>query len=256
MTGVGKRFSTAGQVHEAVRDVDLEVAPGEFVSLLGPSGCGKSTLLNIAAGYEEPTSGTVTVRGKSIRGPGTDRVMVFQEFALFPWRTVRANVEFGLEMVGMPKAQRQETAGRYLEMVGLTASERKYPIELSGGMKQRTAIARALAIEPEILLLDEPFGALDAQTRDLLQEELLRIWMATQKTIMFVTHSIEESIYLSDRIVVMTAGPGGHIKKIIDLSQWERPRDRSSPEFSGLSKDIRDLLRPELEHVVEEERES
>ena len=250
LADVSKSFGAGNAVNEAVRRISLDVSVGEFVSLLGPSGCGKSTLLNIVAGYERASSGRVLVRGAPVAGPGTDRVMVFQEFALFPWRTVLGNVEFGLEMAGVGKRQRREIAQRHLELVGLSSSEGKYPVELSGGMKQRTAIARALAIEPEILLLDEPFGSLDAQTRDLMQEELLGIWLRARKTILFVTHSIDESIYLSDRIVVMSAGPG-EIKKVIDLTDWERPRDRTSHEFTAMSRDIRELLRPEVEHTAE-----
>ncbi len=220
----------------AIADFDLDVEEGEFVCLLGPSGCGKTTVLRIIAGLEVPTTGTILLNGKQISGPGSDRGMVFQEFALFPWRTVRRNVEFGLELKGVPPEERRARTQRYIDLVGLSGFEDYHPYQLSGGMKQRVGIARALANEPSILLMDEPFGALDAQTRNLMQKELLRIWSETRKTVIFVTHSVDEALFLADRIVVMTARPStvGEIYKI----EWPRPRDRASPEFAALRKQI------------------
>ncbi|HBY95933.1 MAG: ABC transporter ATP-binding protein [Ardenticatenaceae bacterium] len=250
--GVSKRFDTAGRgSFLAIKDIDLAVRDHELVCFLGPSGCGKSTFLNIVAGYLPASEGEVLVDGKPVTGPGPDRVMVFQEFALFAWRTVLGNVEFGLQMAGLPKRERREIARRYIDMVGLTAFAEAYPYQLSGGMRQRTAIARALAIDPQILLLDEPFGALDAQTRVIMQEELLRIWQQTHKTVLFVTHSINESIYLADRILVMTAVPG-QIKSIIDVS-LPRPRSRTSTAFAALYGKIEELLKSEVLRTVEQE---
>ena len=210
--------------------MQLQVSKGEFVALLGPSGCGKSTFLSIVAGYLRPSCGQILIDGRPTYKPNTDRVMVFQDYALFDWRTVIGNVEFGLEMAGVARSERRAIAQRYLDLVGLQGSGHKYPRELSGGMKQRVGIARALAVDPDILLLDEPFGSLDAQTRVIMQEELLQIWQQTRKTVLFVTHGIDEAIYLADRIVVMTAGPG-EIKEIMH-DTLPRPRDRSSAEFA------------------------
>ena len=224
----------------ALQDIDLDVIDGEFVCVLGPSGCGKTTLLRIIAGLEPKSSGSMVLKGKEIEGPGPDRGMVFQEFALFPWRSVRRNVEFGLEIKKMPPEMRKETSQKYIDLVGLKGFEDTHPNQLSGGMKQRVGIARALANEPSILLMDEPFGALDAQTRNQMQKELLRIWSETRKTIVFITHSVDEAVFLADRVVVLTSRPG-RIKTVhkIDLP---RPRNRASQEFIKLRRDILDEL--------------
>jgi len=198
----------------ALDQVSLEVANREFVALLGPSGCGKSTLLYLIGGFLPVETGTILVDGKKVTGPGPDRGIVFQHFALFPWKTVRGNILYGLERQGMPKQEREKRAMDYIELVGLSGFEDSYPSQLSGGMKQRTAIARTLAFDPNILLMDEPFGALDAQTRGLMQSELLRIWQRTPKTVIFVTHDVQEAVYLADRVAVMSARPG-RIKTIV-----------------------------------------
>jgi NitT/TauT family transport system ATP-binding protein len=204
-----------GRAVLALDKVSLEVANREFVALLGPSGCGKSTLLYLIGGFLPVENGTITVEGKPVAGPGPDRGIVFQHFALFPWKTVRGNILYGLERQGMPKEERQKRAQDFIDLVGLAGFEDSYPSQLSGGMKQRTAIARTLAFDPNILLMDEPFGALDAQTRGLMQSELLRIFQATPKTVIFVTHDVAEAVYLADRVAVMSARPG-QIKAVID----------------------------------------
>ena len=232
----------------ALDDISLQVGQGEFLALLGPSGCGKSTLLHVVAGLE-PAVGELLVQGKKITGPGLDRGVVFQDYALFPWRTVLDNVAFGLEMRKLPRPERLARAHEYVKLVGLEGFEERYPAQLSGGMKQRVAIARALAFDPEVLLMDEPFAALDAQTREILQAELLRIWEQTSKTIMFVTHSIDEAVFLSQRVVVMTARPG-RIKQIVDVDlPWPRTENdvRSSPSFALLRHRIWELLAAEVE---------
>ncbi|HEY3916799.1 MAG TPA: ABC transporter ATP-binding protein [Stellaceae bacterium] len=231
----------------ALHDFDVEVKEGEFLSIVGPSGCGKSTFLSILLGLIKPDSGELDLHGRRIDGPGTDRAMVFQEFGLLPWRTVQHNVELGLQLKGMPAAQRRNVAQHFIRMVGLVGFESHYPHELSGGMKQRVGIARALATDPEVLLMDEPFAALDAQTRDLMQVELLRIWHDTRKTVLFVTHQIDEAIYLSDRVLVMTKRPG-RAKRIfaVDLP---RPRDyemRVTPQFNELKLEIWRALEDEI----------
>jgi NitT/TauT family transport system ATP-binding protein len=192
----------------ALSAVDLEVGEGEFVSIVGPSGCGKSTLLYILGGFIRADSGTVELGGKPVTGPGTDRGVVFQEYALFPWLTVTQNIRYGLEMTGVARREREETVRRLVRTIGLEGFEHRFPRELSGGMKQRVAIARTLAYDPSILLLDEPFGALDAQTRETMQDELLRLWQATRKTVVMVTHDVNEAVYLSDRVLVMSQRPG------------------------------------------------
>lgn len=192
----------------ALDNVTLEIKKGEFLALVGPSGCGKSTFLDIVGGLTKPTSGEVYIDGKTINGPALDRGIVFQGYALFPWRIALENVEFGLETKKVPNNERDSIAKKYLSLVGLSGFEGRYPYELSGGMKQRVAIARALAYDPDVLLMDEPFGALDAQTRDILQVELLKIWEETHKTILFVTHSIDEAVFLAQRVAIMTARPG------------------------------------------------
>lgn len=231
----------------ALQGLSLEVGRGEFLSLVGPSGCGKSTFLNVLLGLLRPDQGEIHLDGKKITGPGYERAMVFQEFGLLPWRTVLANVELGLEIKGVPASIRLERASELINLVGLTGFEHHYPHELSGGMKQRVGLARALATEPEVLLMDEPFAALDAQTRDLMQAELLQIWDRTKKTVIFVTHSIEEAAYLSDRVVVVTCRPG-RTKKLIDI-KLPRPRDyemRLSPEFNDIKATIWNSLKDEL----------
>jgi NitT/TauT family transport system ATP-binding protein len=231
----------------ALGGFNLEVGKGEFVSIVGPSGCGKSTFLNLLLGLIKPDSGEMTLDGSPISGPGQERAMVFQEFGLLPWRTVRANVELGLELKGTPSPERAQRATELIKLVGLKDFERHYPHELSGGMKQRVGLARALATEPEVLLMDEPFAALDAQTRDLMQTELLQIWERTKKTVLFVTHSIEEAAYLSDRVIIMTARPG-RAKETLNI-QLPRPRDyemRLTPQFNDIKSRIWDVLKEEL----------
>jgi NitT/TauT family transport system ATP-binding protein len=216
ISNLSKQFSKEeGSDLVAVSQFNMDVEQGEFICLLGPSGCGKTTVLRMIAGLERPTSGTIMIRNRPVNGPGQDRGMVFQEFALLPWRTVRRNIEFGLEIQGMASEKRKEISDTFIQLVGLKGFENAHPYELSGGMKQRVGIARALASNPEILLMDEPFGALDAQTRNLMQRELLRIWEETKKTVVFVTHSVDEAVYLSDRIVVMTARPGRSRRTIV-----------------------------------------
>jgi len=197
----------------ALSAVDLEVAEGEFVSIVGPSGCGKSTLLYILGGFIRADSGVIEVGGKAVTGPGTDRGVVFQEYALFPWLTVTQNIRYGLEMTGVARREREETVRRLVRTIGLEGFEHRFPRELSGGMKQRVAIARTLAYDPNILLLDEPFGALDTQTRETMQDELLRLWQATRKTVVMVTHDVNEAVYLSDRVLVMSQRPGRMVAK-------------------------------------------
>jgi NitT/TauT family transport system ATP-binding protein len=199
----------------ALENVSLEVRPREFLALLGPSGCGKSTLLYLLGGFLPIETGAIRVDGKPVAGPGPDRGIVFQHFALFPWKTVRANVLYGLERSGLARQEREERAQAFIELVGLNGFEDSFPSQLSGGMKQRAALARTLAFDPKILLMDEPFGALDAQTRSFMQAELLRIWQRTPKTVIFVTHDVQEAVYLADRVAVMSARPG-RIKAIID----------------------------------------
>jgi NitT/TauT family transport system ATP-binding protein len=231
----------------ALTDLNLAVARGEFVSIVGPSGCGKSTFLNILLGLIKQDSGTLELNSTPITGPSQERAMVFQEFGLLPWRTVAANIELGLELKGTPTAARTERATELIKLVGLNGFERHYPHELSGGMKQRVGLARALATEPQVLLMDEPFAALDAQTRDLMQTELLQIWERTKKTVLFVTHSIEEAAYLSDRVIIMTARPG-RTKDVLQIG-LPRPRDyemRLTPEFNEIKLRIWEVLKEEL----------
>lgn len=226
----------------ALKDVNLEVSEGEFLTIVGPSGCGKSTFLDMIAGLSQPSSGEIYIDGKLITGPALDRGIVLQSYALFPWRTVRQNVEFGLEIKNIPPNDRREISERYLELVGLGAFIDRYPYELSGGMKQRVAIARALAYDPEVLLMDEPFAALDAQTREVLQDELLNIWEKTKKTIIFITHGIDEAVFLADRVAVMTANPGT-IKEILKVD-LPRPRSgsRAAADFGWIRHKVWRLL--------------
>ena len=242
MIGVGKVFQPEDSREPivAVEGFDLTLDVGEFVCLLGPSGCGKSTLLNIVAGFFPPTAGQVLLDGMEVTGPGRDRGVVFQEHALFPWFRVGQNVEFGLKMARVSATERARIAGRYLDLVGLRAFHAAFPKELSGGMKQRVAIARALAGDPKILLMDEPFGALDAQTRRTMQDELAKIHAATGKTILFVTHAIEESLLLADRVAVMSPRPG-RITAILGVP-LARPRSDVAPDFVALKAQIQSLL--------------
>ena len=231
----------------ALSDLNLAVDRGEFVSIVGPSGCGKSTFLNIVLGLIKHDSGTLEFNGTPITGPSQERAMVFQEFGLLPWRTVTGNVELGLELKGTPATERAQRGAELIKLVGLSGFESHYPHELSGGMKQRVGLARALATEPQVLLMDEPFAALDAQTRDLMQTELLQIWQRTKKTVIFVTHSIEEAAYLSDRVIVMTARPG-RTKDVLQID-LPRPRDyemRLTPEFNEIKLRIWEVLKEEL----------
>ncbi len=243
---VSKTYRSDGQELLAIDEIDLKIKNKEFATLLGPSGCGKSTLLRIVAGLIKPTKGIVRLDGNRIAKPGQDRGMVFQSYTLFPWLTVKENIQFGLEISGMPKAQQEQIAQEFVEKVGLKGFEKTYPKGLSGGMKQRVAIARALANNPAILLLDEPFGALDAQTRALMQELLTQVWEELHKTILFVTHDVEEAIFLSDRVFVMTARPG-KIKAEIDIPLG-RPRSyeiKATEAFLNLKKQALALIREE-----------
>ncbi len=237
---VSKSFRRGGgDVIPVLDDVSLSVADLEFVAIVGPSGCGKSTFLRIVDGLIAPDHGTISINGKAVEGPGHGRGMVFQSFDLFPWRTALGNVEFGMEMMNVPRRECRERARGYIERVGLAGFENAYPHELSGGMQQRVGIARALAIEPEVLLMDEPFGALDVQTRDLLQDELLAIWQRDRKTVLFVTHSIEEAIYLADRIVLFTPRPA-RVENVLEVP-FGRPRTedmKADPAFVALRRDI------------------
>jgi NitT/TauT family transport system ATP-binding protein len=230
----------------AVDNLSLDVADQEFISIVGPSGCGKSTLLRVVAGLIEPTGGEVLLDGRRIKGPGADRGMVFQSYTLFPWLTVQGNVEFGPRLKGLPAAERTRIAREYLEMVGLKGFERSYPKELSGGMMQRVAIARALANDPEVLLMDEPFGALDAQTRSIMQELLVNLWQRTPKTILFVTHDIDEALFISDRVYTMTARPG-RIKQMLNV-ELARPRTFdmiTAPEFIEQKRMVLEAIKEE-----------
>lgn len=239
----------------ALKDINLEVKKGEFMVIVGPSGCGKSTLLDLLAGLTKPSSGQILLDGKAITGPNLDRGIVFQQYALFPWKTTLANVEFGLEAKGVGRKERRKIALEFIHLVGLAGFENRYPHEISGGMKQRVAIARSLAYDPEVLLMDEPFAALDAQTRETLQSELLRIWEATKKTIIFITHGIEEAVYLGQRVAVMTSRPG-RIKKVIDIPFESRRSEedlRSHPDFVKLRHEVWDLLKDEVTRAQEQE---
>ena len=239
-------YETIDGAVAAVTATNIHVEPGEFVSVIGPSGCGKSTLLNAVAGFLKPTAGMVTVDGEKVNGPSAERGMVFQQYSLFPWKTVRENVEFGLKMRGMDRSQRERAARTLLGLAGLEAFEKHYPDRLSGGMKQRVGIVRALATGPKVLLLDEPFGALDAQTRVIMQQILTNMWQRLKISVLFVTHDIDEAIFLSDRVYCMTARPGS-IKAEIPIP-LERPRQQSmmmSSEFLALRRGLMSLIREE-----------
>jgi NitT/TauT family transport system ATP-binding protein len=228
----------------ALRDVTFEVPDNQFCSILGHSGCGKTTLLNIAAGFERATTGAVMVDGSPIDAPGWRNTMIFQEYALFPWMSVFHNIVFGLEMKGVSRKEREEVTQRYIELVGLHGFETKFPHQLSGGMRQRVAIARALAVQPQLLLMDEPFAALDAQNRSFMQDELVRIWQREPKTVLLVTHSIDEAIKLSDCVAVMTSRPG-RVKEFVKIS-LSRPRDEDDPSYIELKRRLRDLIRDDF----------
>lgn len=239
-------FKSKGSTVEAVKSVSINVQPGEFVSIIGPSGCGKSTLMNAVAGFTKPNSGVLTLDGKPIHGPGADRGVVFQQYSLFPWMTVRKNVEFGLKMQGMEAGQRQAQARTLLGLAGLLAFENHYPSQLSGGMRQRVGIVRALATSPQVLLMDEPFGALDSQTRTVMQEILTNMWQRLRLSVLFITHDIEEAIFLSDRIYVMTARPGRVKAEIqVPLPRPRKPEMMDTPEFGALLRSIKKLIREE-----------
>jgi NitT/TauT family transport system ATP-binding protein len=256
LEAVSKVFGDDPETAYLVLDgIDLQVLDGEFLCVLGASGCGKTTLLNIMAGFEPVTTGSVSLRGRPITAPGHDRMMFFQDAgsALFPWLTVEENVRFGLKLRGVPAAKRAAITDTYLTMVGLAEHRAKFPAQLSGGMRQRLQIARALAIEPDILLMDEPFAALDALTRRRMHLELVSIWERTSKTIVFVTHDIGESIMLADRIAIMSVGPGSRIVEIIEVG-LPRPRDVGDPTVGQLYRRIEGLLAEELAHVVERSR--
>jgi NitT/TauT family transport system ATP-binding protein len=231
----------------ALQNINLDVKKGDFLALLGPSGCGKSTLLDILAGLAKPTSGTIHIDGKLVKGPALDRGIVFQGYALFPWRSVRQNIEYGLEIKKVPRSERRDISEHFIDLVGLKGFEDRFPHEISGGMKQRVAIARSLAYDPEVLLMDEPFAAVDAQTRETLQNELLRIWDETKKTIVFVTHSIDEAVFLADQVAVLTPNPG-KMRKLVPIT-LPRPRLRNSSEFGMVRHQIWELLQnqPEVE---------
>ena len=251
--GVGRTFPgvRGGAPTEALQPTTLAVADNDFITILGPSGCGKSTLLRIVAGLDRPTLGHVLLDGTPVTGPGADRGMVFQSYTLFPWLTVRENICFGLREKGVPQARQDEIAAHYIDRVGLAGFERHYPKMLSGGMQQRTAIARALANDPKILLLDEPFGALDNQTRSLMQELLLGIWESEKKTVLFVTHDIEESIFMAGRVVVMSARPGRIKAEVaVDLPHPRHYTVKTTPAFSALKARLTEEIRVEALKVV------
>jgi NitT/TauT family transport system ATP-binding protein len=248
-----KAFGHAGHQHVVFEEVSLEIRRREFVCIIGSSGCGKSTFIRIVAGLDEATGGEILLDGKPISGPGPDRGMVFQGYTLFPWRTVKQNVMFGLEMQGKSSAEAESTAREWLEMVGLNSFEDAYPHELSGGMKQRVAIARALANEPRILIMDEPFGALDALTRAKMQAYLLQIWKKVDVTILFITHDLEEAVYLSDRILVLGGSPGG-IREFIEnpVPRPRTPQQFLIPEFLAVKQRLDELIHPPRENSEED----
>ena len=237
---VSKVFEQRNEASRALSDISTVVRDEEFLCILGPSGCGKTTLLRMIAGLEPVTEGTIAVDGEPVSGPGRKMAMIFQDYSLYPWRTVIENIAFGLEIQDVNRDERMKVAGSYLDLIGLREFGENYPYELSGGMRQRVAVARALAIDPSVLLMDEPFGALDAQTRNMLQIEILKIWEKTRKTILFVTHSVDEAVFLADRIMVLTSRPG-RIKEIVAID-LPRPRDRTSPDFAKIRRYVLSLI--------------
>jgi NitT/TauT family transport system ATP-binding protein len=241
----------SGERLQALEGINLDVRAGEFLCIVGPSGCGKSTLLHLIAGLQAPTSGQIVVDGAPIEGPGTDRIMIFQDHGLFPWLTVGQNVEFGMKMKGLPKAERREKTQHYLRLVHLGKFENSYIHQLSGGMRQRVAIARALATEPDVLLMDEPFAALDAQTRDLLHDELERIWSNTGRTIIFVTHNVREAVRLGDRVVLLTFRPG-RVKSEFPVN-LPRPRSLEDPTVALAAREVLDELRDDINRSLDAE---
>lgn len=240
---IGKTYVKNGVETQAIDNVSIDIKRGELVSFIGPSGCGKTTLLNMIAGLLPPTTGAVYISNRECTEPGRDRGMVFQDFALLPWRTVKSNVELGLEIAGVPKSERSAKADEYLKIVGLEKFANSHINELSGGMKQRVGIARALIVEPDVILMDEPFGALDAQTRNLMQAQLIDILKTTKQTILFITHSVDEAVYLSDKVVVLTKRPTT-VNEVLELP-WDRPRDRTAAEFNEVKKEIMTYLEHE-----------
>lgn len=250
--GVFRSFANArGSFTPALQNIDLEIEQGEFVCIVGPSGCGKSTLLHLLAGLDRPTTGEIRVDGEVVQGPATDRILIFQELGLFPWLTVRQNVEFGLKMAGVSRGERRERARAFLRLVHLSHFEDHYIHQISGGMKQRVALARSLALRPKILLMDEPFAALDAQTRDLLHDELERLWKETAPTIVFVTHNVREAVRLGDRVLLMSFRPG-RIKSQFEIA-LPRPRHVEDSDVAQLSKEILGQLREEIDRSVSAE---
>ena len=248
-SGLSKTFKNAAE--PALSDINLEIAEGEFICIVGPSGCGKSTLLNLIAGLEKPTEGTITLDGREVLGPGADRVVMFQEPALYPWLNVIDNVKFGMKLAGIPKQEQEKRAEKYLRMVHLW-DFREYAVhELSGGMKQRTALARALTMDSKIMLMDEPFSALDKQTINKLRAELEAIWEETRRTIIYVTHSVEEALYFADRIIILADRPG-IVKSIVKID-LPRPRQLDSEEFVDIRKHLLDGLKVEVEKIEKEE---
>jgi NitT/TauT family transport system ATP-binding protein len=246
VAGLKKTYTKNGQPLEIVDIAGFAAREGEFITIIGPSGCGKSTFLHIMGGFIPADSGAIRVYGQEVQGPGPDRGMMFQEFALFPWKTVAGNVAWGLETLGYERKPIDETVQRYLEMTGLADFRNHYPAELSGGMKQRVALARVLAFNPKVLLMDEPFGALDAQTREVMQEEVTRLWHSTKKTIVFVTHDIEEAVYLGDRVVVLSARPGRIKEEVkIDLPRPRSLEIKKSIQCHEYRNHIWDLIRSE-----------
>jgi sulfonate transport system ATP-binding protein len=246
LNGVFRSYANSrGTFTPALQNIDLEIEQGEFVCIVGPSGCGKSTLLHLLAGLDRPTTGEITVDGNPVKGPGTDRILLFQELGLFPWLSVRQNVEFGLKMAGASKQERKDRARTYLRMVHLSHFEDHYIHQLSGGMKQRVALARSLALRPKILLMDEPFAALDAQTRDMLHDELERLWKETSPTIVFVTHNVREAVRLGDRVLLMSFWPG-RIKAQFQVD-LRRPRHVEDSDVAHMSKEILGHLRDEID---------